>query len=237
MAQNTRTTGQREADLVRLEEMYRAGHTQRQMGEALGVTHQQVAYDIKKLHTVWRESAIRDFDAAKAAEIALVDQVELEAMRGWLRSCEDAEGTTRDRSDKSSKIPKGKTKGKAKADPSETTLRVVQTSKGQSGDPNFLRVMLECSDKRSKLLGLYATPEQIAARDNAPTPRVDLSGLATSELQQMRALILKAQTTTIVEAQAVVIEPAKRTPKKKRAKKKPARKRTAKKRTRKKGAK
>jgi len=154
MAANSRTKGQRERDLVLVAEMYLRAETQEAIRAAVEKLHrvdrpeftlsrQQIGYDIKVLIKRWQGSQLLNIDAAKARELARIDQVERESWDAWERSKLDAEIITE----------KGKGKGGGKPDSVEKTIQ----RKGQVGDPRFIDKVCWCVEQRCKILGIYET--------------------------------------------------------------------------------
>lgn len=137
MAKNTRTTAQREADLVSIARMYCQGMTHYEISKQIGVSRQQIAYDLKEIQKRWRESAVRDFDAAKAEELAKIDNLEREYWEAWRRSIGEKQRATTER----------KTGEKAYE-------RAQIQKHEEAGDPRFLDGVARCIDSRCKLLGL-----------------------------------------------------------------------------------
>ena len=86
MAAPTRTTEQILADRQTIAERYLRGDYQEAIARDLGISQQQVSYDLKAIRAAWLASAVRDFDAAKAQELAKIDAVEREYWLGWERS-------------------------------------------------------------------------------------------------------------------------------------------------------
>ena len=83
---------------------------------------------------------MRDFDEARAQELAKVDLLELEYWQAWQRSCQDAETETlRQRQTTDGKVN----------DFSKVT-------KGQAGDKRFLDGVQWCIERRCKILGIDA---------------------------------------------------------------------------------
>ena len=110
--------------------------TQEAIAQELGVSQGLVAADLKKIRQVWRESAIRDFDAARHEELARLARIERESMAAWERSKQPLQTAT--------------VNGEAGA---QTARRTV---KHQNGDPRFLDIALRCSEARRQILGLDA---------------------------------------------------------------------------------
>ena len=82
----TETEDQREQRLSDVARLYLQGKTQTAIGKALGVTQQQICYDLKIVRKRWLDSSIRNFDEARAQELAKIDRVEAEFWAAWNRS-------------------------------------------------------------------------------------------------------------------------------------------------------
>jgi hypothetical protein len=72
-------------------EMYLRGQTQWQIAHQMGVNQAQISRDLKVIRREWLNSAVQDFDARKAQELAKIDAVEAEAWTAWKRSQEPSE--------------------------------------------------------------------------------------------------------------------------------------------------
>jgi hypothetical protein len=151
MPAHKRTPGQREADLVRLAEMYLRARTQQSMADELGVSRQQVQYDLKVLHRRWVRDQLTDYDARKARELERVDRIEAQAWDAWERSRRDAE-TLHDRTESD-----GKKDENGRPAPTKTVQE--KTTRSQAGDPRFLERVSWCVSERCRILGLYAPKE------------------------------------------------------------------------------
>lgn len=121
---------------AKVAEMYRKGVLQIDIAKALGVTNGTISTDLKAIHQDWRESSLRNFDEARAEQLAKIDQVEREAWLGWERS------VGKDVRRKLSQTPRGPVR--------EKLIR------NMAGDSKFLAVVLDCVKKRCDILGLHA---------------------------------------------------------------------------------
>lgn len=158
MASPKRTTFQREHDLLTISRRYLAGDIQVDIAHDLGLSQQQISYDIKALQRRWLDSAVSNIDEAKARELAKVDNLELEYWQAWKRSQEDAEtvkqkGTPVNTPDGESKIK---------------TADIEKTTKGQAGDPRFLQGVQWCIERRCKILGVDAPDKKDFTSDGSP---------------------------------------------------------------------
>ena len=144
MAAKTRAPVQRECDLRETAALYLRGLTQAEIAQRLNVSRQQIAYDLKTLQRRWQESALADFHAKKAAELAKVDELERTYWEAWQRSGEAREVTTQERTQG----------GEGAAD--DARLKAGVRKEQRDGNPEFLRGVERCIDMRCKILGAFA---------------------------------------------------------------------------------
>ena len=143
-------------------DLYLQGWLQADIATELGIDQSTVSRDLKALHKEWLASALVDIDKAKARELAEIDHLEREYWAAWMRSCEDVETTRQE------------------GDPQATPSRVVQTRKGQAGDPRFLQGVQWCIERRCKILGIEAAIKQ--QRQNL---NIDMSQLSDEQLERI----------------------------------------------------
>jgi len=132
----TENEDQREQRLADVARLYCQGMPQWKIGKELGVTQQQICYDLKIVRQRWLESSLRDFDEARAQELAKIDRVEAEFWDAWERS----------------KRPRQSKEG------------MPVNTEGRDGDPRFMDGYLKCVHMRCELLGLNAA-KKIALMD------------------------------------------------------------------------
>jgi hypothetical protein len=124
---------------------YLDGRPQWEIAEREGIAQQTVSDDLKAIRKEWRASALMDFDARQAQELAKIDNLETMAREAWERSCKDAE-TFRVKTETEGKDEQGR--------PIQGKTISEKTSRGQAGDPRFLERIGWCIDQRCKILGL-----------------------------------------------------------------------------------
>lgn len=117
---------------------YLRGEYQSTIAQAFGVDTATISRDLAAIRSLWLASAIRDFDAAKAQELAKIDEVERAAWVAWERSTQDKEIAYQE------------------ADAAGKKKKVSLRKEGQAGAPAFLQVVLSCIERRCKILGLDA---------------------------------------------------------------------------------
>ena len=144
MAAKRRTPLEREHDLRETAALYLRGLTQEEIAQRLGVSRQQIGYDLRLLQRRWQKSALADFHGKKAAELARVDELERTYWRAWEQSGQAREVTTQERTQG----------GAGHAD--EARLRAGLRKEQRDGNPDFLRGVERCIEMRCKILGAFA---------------------------------------------------------------------------------
>lgn len=174
-----RSATQRAKDLELTARLYLKGLYQADIAKEVGVSLPTIKRDLAEIRSIWLESSIRDFDEAKAQELARIDLVEAEAWEAWA----DSKGST---------TTKRKEEKEATQFPGTNEIEITQEL---NGDPRYLQVVLVCVERRSKLLGLNA-PEKVAPTDPTgkkpydPPPRYEEAELDAriAELQEKLGL-------------------------------------------------
>jgi hypothetical protein len=183
----------RRAEVARL---YCQGWPQHRIGAKFGVTHQQIGKDLSVIRAEWRRVMVEEYDRIKDEQLAKLDETERQAWRGWRRSLRDAERVTSKRDLAPPQVPE--------ADPDNSDNPVSQATvapqqigpaeettvrEGQAGDPRFLQIVMDCIDKRLRLVGGY--PD---SKDKGPPVIAELvlrvlgPGLSMSDLCGGRVL-------------------------------------------------
>jgi hypothetical protein len=121
--------------------LYLQGKFQEEIAKVVKVDRGTISRDLKAVQQEWLKSGVMDLSAAKAREVAKLDEVERQAWVAWEQSRKDAEimevtGTAQG--------------GEGKPD------KVKKITKGQAGDSRFLGIILDCVNRRCEILGLDA---------------------------------------------------------------------------------
>lgn len=147
MAANTRSKFQRKADYERITSLYLRGWRQADIAAELGLTQQQVSYDLGVVQKQWRESTTMNLDEAKQKELARIDELQNDFWTAW----------------ESSKTERTKARQETDGTKDRSGKPIVKKSsmekEQRDGNPAFLQGVLSCIDRRCKLLGLDA-PEK-----------------------------------------------------------------------------
>ena len=115
-------------------ELYLKGWSQPAIAQHLEVSQATICGDLKAIRQDWRDSAIRDFDALRDAELQKLDLIEKEAWSAWERSQKPAQSAviTGDGGDQKAR----------------------KSMKHQYGDPRFLQLITHSIGQRRAILGL-----------------------------------------------------------------------------------
>lgn len=191
MPKNGRNAKQRAFHLQEVARLYlQEKRSQGEIAEALGVTQQQVSYDLKTLQRQWRESSTRAISEAQAEEIARIDALERTYWEAWAQSRIPIEttyteqlrepGTAKDRkTDKDAKTADQEADTTANHDKTGKQLpendadqmgklvksRAWMRRQGSYGDPRFLEGVRWCISKRAEILGLNGPMTDDKERD------------------------------------------------------------------------
>jgi hypothetical protein len=117
------------------------GYTHGEIAKELGISDSMVGLYLKELRQRWRASSLRDFDEARAIELAKIDNLEREYWESWERS----------------KRPKTQTTQRtapSKAGSTDVKITAGMTTQERDGDPRFLDGIFKCIERRMKLYGL-----------------------------------------------------------------------------------
>jgi len=144
MATRSRSPLERERDLRQTAALYLRGLTHDEIALRLNVSRQQISYDLKVLLRRWQESALADFNAKKAAELAKVNELERTYWEAWERSCQPHEVTTQEHTQM----------GGGQADGAR--LKGGVRKEQRDGNAEFLRGVERCVELRCKILGAFA---------------------------------------------------------------------------------
>src|SRR5262245_53003661 len=154
----------------RIAERYLRGEYQTTIAADLGINQAQVSRDLKAIRALWLASAVRDFDAAKAQELAKLDEVERAAWDSFQKSTEEKHVSVQEQHDD----PLTYTDKDGKPRIANRTRKHVSLRKeGQSGNPAFLTVILTCIERRCAILGLDAPKRFVIDWDNLTPEQED----------------------------------------------------------------
>jgi hypothetical protein len=148
-----RTPDQIRHDRAEIARLYLQRYTQAEIGQQLGLSRQQVGYDLDAVRAEWLQSSLMDFNARKAEELARIDRLEREYWTAWEASQQGRETTTT-----------GQT-----TDPRGERVKAEIRKEEQHGDPRYLAGVQWCISKRCEILGFNApTRNELTGKDGGP---------------------------------------------------------------------
>lgn len=152
MAPNKRTPTARAHDLELIATLYLKGKRQTDIASELGITQQQVSYDLKEIHERWRESTLVTINEVKHRELARIDQLEITYWQAWQRSLETKHRTRTERN--SVKVP---LRSRSRA---VVTIKLARDKTSIEredllGNPAYLQGVQWCIEQRCKIFGIY----------------------------------------------------------------------------------
>lgn len=166
-----RTDAQLTRDRAQVSNLYLKGYTQMEIVERLDaerdyeITRAKVRNDLRQIRKRWEESALRDFHAARAEQLAKLDKLERHYWEAWEESQQAEEKVSR------------------KTEPSEDgDMQAVyvkqEHEESLTGNPAFLRGIERVIDKRCELLGLDAP-------DRTMNMNIDWNDLTDEQLDKV----------------------------------------------------
>lgn len=156
-----------DADIARI---YLQGETQRGIVKWIAANRHytlslaMINKSIQQAVAGWRASAAASIEEKKARDLEQLNETERKATIAFERSCNESVKVL-----KESKAGRGKSKRRS-------PVKVCTTTEGRDGDPRFLAIILDCIEKRAKILGYNAPVKQfITTPPNEPLQTEDVS--------------------------------------------------------------
>lgn len=149
---NKRTPFEREADLLEIAKLYLAHKSHEQIAAQLSamrpyqLSRAQISYDIRTLVTRWRAESVRTIDDQKAEELKRINAVEATAWESWAKSQSPSSVKRQNRTLDKNGVP--------------GTGHMTIEQQDRDGDSRFLSLVMQCSERRCRLLGIEA-PQKI----------------------------------------------------------------------------
>lgn len=172
MSAHTRTKAQVERDRIEVARYYLQGKYQHEIAQLLGISQQQVSFDLKAVQSHWRDVPGLQLTELKTKQLAKIDLLEQEYWEAW----------------QNSKKPKDVTNTSKEGD----RIRVGKRSEPRNGNPQFLQGIERCIAERNKMLGLYAaTKSELTGADGAPIQ----AGLSSATVDAIKSQILGISTS------------------------------------------
>lgn len=134
---------------MKIAKLYLQGWYQWDIAKEIGCDQSTVSRNLEAIRKQWKEAAVRDFNEAKEKELAKIDVLEQTYWESWMRSLTEKETTSTKRTKRD----------KQTAD--EASIK----KEHRDGNPDFLRGVQWCINKRCEILGLNAPVKSEQKRD------------------------------------------------------------------------
>lgn len=199
MTKGKRGHFERENDLNRITELYLKQWRQVDIAKEIGVSQQQISWDLKVVQKRWLEAELFNMNEIKTRELDRIDTLEREYWQAWERS----KGRRFDHLPSQNPKPQKRRKGNVldevaefledggdKASGPEKATATVVSVDNPFGDPRYLTGVQWCINRRIILLGLD-TP----SKANAATTSVATESPMTERLRldKIRELMHRAE--------------------------------------------
>jgi hypothetical protein len=140
-----RSPDQIRKDRVEIANLYLQRCTQAEIAGKLGLSRQQIGYDLKAIRAEWLQSSLMDFNQRKAEELAKIDRLEQVNWIAFEASKKERQTSTTEQV----------------TDSEGERLKAAIRKEEQIGDPKYLAGIQWCINKRCEILGMNA-PQKIA---------------------------------------------------------------------------
>lgn len=148
-----RTKVERVQDRALIADLLLKNWTQTAIGEHLKLSQSQVSRELRRIKEEWKKQSERDFDLSVEQELKRLELIERTYWQAWDKSLQPKESTSSEK------------KG--------SEVKVGKRTEQRAGNPQFLKGVMECIDRRCKLLGL-----------DAPVKSEITSEIAISQVQE-----------------------------------------------------
>lgn len=207
-----RSSQQRESDTTFCAEMFLRGGQYREIAKALNernaklgldytVGHTMVYHDIKKTLIQWKKEQMSDMSDYVAAEIKKLDRIENEAWNAWDKSKSPLKRTKERNSKKPNKMD-------AEMNEPDYYGYSEETIEETSGDPRFLDILLNCQQRRAKLLGFDAPSKVDYGDKNQPKdtdkPKYDIADVPADLLFNLADQMQNAEFIRTMDKKGLV---------------------------------
>lgn len=157
MSGHSRTKTERVIALEEVARLDRRGYNQFQIADLLGVTQQQVSYDLKAIRKQYAEATIATRAEYVAEKIEQLREVEREAWAAWDRSKENHERTTEttEKVEQPVAAPSASTETTLGPEGGGNRLKTIIMKEGRLPESAYLQTIIACHKEEAALRGLY----------------------------------------------------------------------------------
>lgn len=131
------------------------------------MTQEMVSYDLRAIQVEWRDVPKQELNELKVKELARIDILERTYWQAWERSLEPRESTN--------EVDDG------------DRIKISKRTTPSNGNPAFLKGVMDCIDRRCKLLGLDAPIKSEVSGANGSSI---IAGLSDGTINTIKSQIL-----------------------------------------------
>lgn len=172
-----RTKLKKEQDYTKITELYLENKPQSLIAKVVGLSQTQVCKDISNITKRWAEENVDKVDQIKAAQLKKLDVIESEMWVCWHKSKRIRQTTIK--------------RGGIRANQNTGNGQFEVFEEEELGDTKYMDRILDCIDKRVKIIGGYA-PTKIAQTDITGTKEAN-AGAREEILAMLEAMSSKTQ--------------------------------------------
>lgn len=184
-----RTPVQREEALLTVANLSRRGYSQSEIASKMGVTQQQVSYDLQIIKKRYAAMQEEDFLAYRYEKILQLKDIRREAWEAWEKSKEDYRKL----------VQEDYTDSKG-----GTSTKITDITEGRIPANEFLKTILETLKEENELMGAYPTKKLDIKAEVINWDQI--MGLALNGVPNVVEDALKKQLLESVEAAAFIDE-------------------------------
>jgi hypothetical protein len=144
-----RNKHEREADRVKISQLYLAGESQYAIGKKLNLSQSQVSSELAIVRENWVKQTSMDLDTVKAEQLVKIDKIEQEMWACWEKSKRTKKLST--------KFGKMNRENNPAGIPQINSFNVVEEE--ELGDMKYMDMIMRCVTERLKITGGYAAKE------------------------------------------------------------------------------
>lgn len=196
MPAQTRSLTEREHDLQDTLRWYLEGKTQAEIAKVIGVSREQIKYDLATIRERWRNNTTFNLDEAKQGELARIDHLERTYWEGWALSLQEKVDTRQEQLTFTTEEVASKGK-KPKRFENKHTKGVIER-KQMIGNAAMLQGVQWCISERCRILGLYApTNLTVDWRQEAALLGLDADTVFEQFTKQLVTLVPSGPESTV----------------------------------------
>jgi hypothetical protein len=159
-----RSPAERQRDLETISELTLQGVKQSVIAERLGISQQQISYDLREVKKRWQAASTLSYDDYVAQELETLKLVQREGWEAWKRSQQ----------------PRKNSSAAVRERSGEAFSEKEAKEESRDGNPRFLDTVLFAMERRAKLIGLDKPSRAVVTNTN-----YDVGNLTDEQLDRL----------------------------------------------------